>query len=243
MAFSKFKKTNLIYKGKKTVGNRVFCFSFESEKDIKWQAGQHCILYLLTSSSKIIKKPFTIVSSPSENTINVATKFSKETNDIFKKTMLKLKPGDQVFLKGPFGSLTVSDLKKDYAFLTTGMGITAFRSILKELTFLGDIETKITLFFVGNRESHYFKEELNDFKSILRNLTIIYIYKPERITGQIIEETMGQDLLNTYYYLSGSHSLVKSNRRTLLGLGVKKDHIKSNPHLKLKDQLKYLFRN
>ena len=216
--------------GKKLIGPDVYTFSFRPPSNTTWRAGQYGLFEISLSDKKVKRKPFSIASVPTENNITIATRIKKDSQDVFKQALLKIKKGTSLKLRGPIGSMYIKNYHKKYAFLASGISITPFRSILKQLS-LSD-KTKdinIKLFYVGNRENHFFRDDLNEFKSKLPNLEVIYIYKPERITGQVIEEKLGQALFSTVFFLSGSPSLVKNYRRTLEGLGISKKYIKRNP--------------
>lgn len=146
---------------------------------------------------------------------------------------MKLKKGDPIKLRGPIGALHIRRPNHKYALLATGIGITPFRSLLVQLRH-EDKQNKITLFYVGNKDNHFYKEDLAEIKNKMPNVTICYIYKPERITGHIIEEQLGAEIQDTVFLLSGSKSMVKSYRRTLQGLGVPRKRIKSDTFLGLR---------
>ena len=136
-------------------------------------------------------------------------------------------------MRGPVGPLHIGKTTKQYAFLATGIGITPFRAILKQLGH-EEAENKITLFYVGNKDNHFFRDELSEAKSKLPNFSIEYIYKPDRITGHILEDVLGANLTETTFFLSGSSKMVKSYMRTLLGLGIPRKRIKSDIFFRLR---------
>lgn len=218
----------LIFDSKHEIGPSTYSFNFTIPKPIKWHAGQHAILELELPDGKKGFRPFSIASAPGENLIAIGTKINDDNTDLFKQTLFRLKRGTPAWLRGPIGRAYIKHNSEQYGFLTTGIGITPFRAILKQLVLDGNLDTKITLFFVGNKDTHYFKDELNSLKNVLRNFSIEYIYKPERITGQVIEEKLGKDVAQTIFFISGSPALVRNYKRTLLGLGVPRVHIKSS---------------
>jgi ferredoxin-NADP reductase len=228
------KPIGLKYVGKEVIGHQAYSLTFKPTKPFKWQAGQHILLEVLLDSEQRGVESFPIVSAPCEKELKIATKINPDNLNDFKKVLLNLKPGKTINTRGVFGHTIVKKPAVEYAFLTTGIGIATFRAILKQLIADGLTETKITLFFVGDKDSHYFKEELAEFKTTLKNLSIKYIYKPERITGELIANTMGSQLQKTIYFLAGSPTLVRNYRRILLGLGVPRKLVKSNHYLLVK---------
>jgi ferredoxin-NADP reductase len=233
-----FTTVALFYDGKKKIAPSTFSFNFTFKDSISWKAGQYGIFEIRLPGEKRLIRPFSISSAPAERVVTITTKIRLDNSDAFKKALLKLKRGDQVKMRGPIGRLNINNHSKSYVFLTTGVGITPFRAILKQLVMDGELNTDITLFYVGNKESHLFKDELTDLKATLRNFKIIYIYKPDRITGQLIEDSLGNKLFLATYFLSGSPKLVKSYWRTLVGLGIPDKQIKSTQFTRLRLKFK-----
>ena len=222
------KPVQLRYLGKKTLGSNAYIFSFKTEVPLKWKAGQYALLETTSAENQRLREAFPIISAPLENAFKIATRIKPEGHDLFKKSLLKLKIGEEISLRSTFGRTVIKNNLKEYAFLTNGIGIATFRAILKQLILEEKLDTKITLFFVGNKESHYFKNEISEFKTILKNLDVEYIYKPERITGQTLENKLGTHLHSTVYFIAGSPVLVRNYYRILSGLGIKSRLIKSN---------------
>jgi ferredoxin-NADP reductase len=223
-----FKPQKLRYNGKKSLGPNAYIFAFQPLKPLKWKAGQHAILELQLASGRRSVESFPIVSLPAENSFKIATKIIPETRSVFKQALLKLKVGEVINTRGIFGRTIIKNYSKEYAFLAAGIGIANFRPILKQLILDSHTNTKVTLFFVGNKDNHYYKDELQDFATKLKNFEIEYIYKPERITGQVLQAKLGDGLQNITYFIAGAPSIVRNYDRILLGLGIKPRNIKSN---------------
>jgi ferredoxin-NADP reductase len=229
-----FAPVKLIYDSKKEIAPRTYSFNFTTKQHLDWKAGQYGLFELQTSQGKHLIKPFSIASAPSEGVVTITTKIRPDSTDTFKLHLLKLKRGADIKLRGPIGRMHIRHENKQYAFLTTGIGITPFRSILKQMVMDGRLNNHMTLFYVGNKDSHLFRDELADIRAVLRNFKIIYIYKPERITGQLVEDTLGKEMMHTVYFLSGSPSLVRGYLRTLTGLGIPRKNIKRSRFMNLR---------
>lgn len=229
---SLLKPHKITYRGKSQIGPDAYIFDFVAEKPFKWHAGQYASIEIPMPTGRNRRKTFSIASAPLENTLSIATRIIEDRPDIYKKALLGLKKGTQAKLRGPDGPLGIKNHSTHYAFLATGIGVTPFRAILKQITLEGITDFEASLFYVGSRENHFFKDDFSEIKSVLKNLKINYIYKPERITGHLLEESLGKELFDTTFLLAGSPYLVKSYRRTLLGLKVKRKNIISNPFLK-----------
>ncbi len=216
-----------IFKSKKEIAPGVFSFTFQPIKPLTWEAGQHVTIYIKGGTKKNRKRTFSVSSAPSENLITITTRMHSPALSPFKQHLKKLKKGAEISFRGPTGPLITKDETQKYVFLATGIGITPFRAILKEMEFKKS-QTKVTLIFAGNKENHFFRDELSEINAKMKNLTIRYIYKPERLTGQTIEEELKDAIFDSIFFLTGSQRLVKSYRRTLLGLGVKNSKIKDD---------------
>ncbi len=227
------RSTKLVFKAKKQIAPGVWTFSFTSVKPLTWKAGQHGIFFLKTASGKRSFRSFSISSAPSENIISFTTRFTTEPLSGFKQALKKLSKGDTITMRGPIGPLYMRKNSDEYAFLATGIGITPFRALLKEMSATGQ-KNKVTLFFAGNKDNHFFRDELSELNAKMPNLKIKYIYYPERLTGGLIEESLGENLLSTMFFISGSPKTIKGYRRTLSGLGVKRRAIKNDTFFTLK---------
>lgn len=223
----------LTFKRKKRIAPEVYSFTFTPEAPVSWKAGQHGIFEITLLNGKTGRKPFSISSAPSENDITITTRIRPKTTSKFKKALKKLKKGDNAKVRGPLGRMYIKDPFKNYAFLASGIGITPFRAILKQL-YIDNQATKITVFYTGNKENHFFRDEFSEINTKMPNIKFNYIYLPERIRGHNIEETLGAELEETIFFLAGSSAMVKSFRRTLAGLNIPKKHIKSSSFLKLR---------
>lgn len=238
MFLKHFIKThNLIYKGKKIIGPSTYTFYFEPLRPFYWGPGQYGT-FGIKKDKDTIWNSFSIISNVNEKYVVIATNIIKTTENEYKKSLLKIKKGDTIFFKGPKGSFAITDYSKKYAFIATGIGITPFRAILKDLYDKNIKEVNITIFYVGNKDYHFFRDNLSEFKAKLKNLSIVYIYKPDRITGQTIVNTLSKDMFDTKFMIAGSQKMIESYERTLKGLGISNKNITKNTFEPLKTRLK-----
>jgi ferredoxin-NADP reductase len=229
---SLIKPIKLNYKGKTQLSNNAYIFDFLPSKTIEWHAGQHASFEIPMPTGRNRRKTFSIASAPGEGIVSIATRIIEDRPDMYKKSLLRLKKGTEVKMRGPIGPMWIKDYSKHYAMLATGIGITPFRAILKQLALDGITNIEVTLFFVGDKDNHFFKEGFLEIKSVLKNIRLEYIYKPDRITGHLLEEKLGKDLYSTVFLLAGSPNMVKSYSRTLQGLKIRRKNIIRNPFLR-----------
>jgi glycine betaine catabolism B len=115
---------------------------------------------------------FTISSSPTENFIMLSTRIRDSP---YKKRLSTLETGTKVKVRGPEGQFVLhDDYSKPAIFLSGGIGVTPFRSMIKYATDK-QLPLKIIM-FDSNRNSNniLFKQEFDEWASINKNLKIIY---------------------------------------------------------------------
>ena len=115
---------------------------------------------------------FTISSSPTEDFIMFSTKIRDSP---YKKRLSNLEEGTKVKVRGPEGQFVLhQDYSKSAVFLSGGIGVTPFRSMIKYATDK-QLPLKIVMFDSNrNRENTLFKQEFDDWARINKNIEIIY---------------------------------------------------------------------
>ena len=115
---------------------------------------------------------FTISSSPTENFIMFSTRIRDSP---YKRRLSTLSEGAKVKVRGPEGQFVLhEDYSKSAVFLSGGIGVTPFRSMLKYATDM-HLPAKIIMFDSNrNKENILFKKEFDEWVNINKNLKIIY---------------------------------------------------------------------
>ena len=115
---------------------------------------------------------FTISSSPTENFIMFSTRIRDSP---YKKRLSTMEKGNKVKVKGPEGHFVLhQDYTKPAVFLSGGIGVTPFRSMIKYATDM-QLPVKIIMFDSNrNRNNILFKKEFDEWASMNKNLKIIY---------------------------------------------------------------------
>lgn len=125
-------------KARLIAGSRVAegtaAFTFDVGAPFAFDAGQTCDVTIpspLYEDEKGSVRTFSIASSPADSPrVTVATRL---TGSAFKHSLLEASAGLEVELEGPFGSFTLhKNASKPAVFLAGGIGITPFRSIIKD---------------------------------------------------------------------------------------------------------------
>jgi glycine betaine catabolism B len=188
---------------------------------------------------------FTISSSPSENFIMFSTRIRDSP---YKKRLSTLDEGAKVKVRGPEGQFVLhQDYSKPAIFLSGGIGVTPFRSMIKYATDK-QLPARIIMFDSNrNRSNILFKKEFDNWAGINKNLKIIYTISEEeqqheqsistendwkgeygRINKAMILKYLNTDVLNnSIFYICGPPGMLKSMQALLQEeLNIPKERIK-----------------
>ena len=218
----------LKFKERKDNEGDVKSFIFDPQEPMSWKAGQFLIYFLPHENPDIRGKQrfFTISAAPFEKHVMLSTRIFEENRSSFKKALLNLKSGDEVEVKGPDGDFTVGDPSKNFVFIAGGIGITPFRSIIKQLNY----EKKplnITLLYANSDDQFPFKEEFEKIAKENPNFKIHYIVSPKHIDEEVIKETV-PNLSEPIFYVSGPEPMVETLSEMLIKMGIPEERIKTD---------------
>jgi ferredoxin-NADP reductase len=223
--FSIFKKRELLFLESHKESEDVYSFLFEKEKDLTWKAGQYGLFSITHKKIKNPTKPFSVASAPTENIVKITTRISENPSD-FKKALLELKQGMKVKMSGPVGSFSLQD-NSPSLLIAGGIGITPFRSILKQIEAEGNRDEKqIKLLYFDSKKSYIYKDELDD---IAYKTSIIVTYIDSRDSlHQEIDKFNALYKNNGKYFIAGSKSMVDSISSYLQNNHISKQSIKKD---------------
>jgi len=170
-----------LIKKDKVEGTDVMSFKFSNQNDqvqdkplIDYTAGQFAFFDIgeVYNDPKGPIRHFTISSSPTENFIMFSTRIRDSP---YKKRLSTLERGAKVKVRGPEGKFVLhEDYSKPAVFLSGGIGVTPFRTMIKYATDK-QLPVKIIMFDSNrNQDNILFKKEFDDWASINKNLKIIY---------------------------------------------------------------------
>lgn len=161
---------------------------------------------------------YSISSSPTEADIRISF---REGISEFKKALQSITRADRLFIK-QYGNDYDFQLKKNQSsvLIAGGVGIAPFRSMVKEMYDNSDMN-EVTVIYMNQNDNFLFKEELNKWIEVLKNVSIHYIStkeinrkKREKLILSLIKNT------NQNFYISGPPSMVESNEHLLIDNGV-----------------------
>ncbi|RXZ77805.1 FAD-dependent oxidoreductase [Paenibacillaceae bacterium] len=223
--FSIFKKRELLFLESHKESEDVYSFLFEKEKDLTWKAGQYGLFSITHMTIKNSTKPFSMASAPTENIVKITTRISDNPSD-FKKAILELKQGMKVKMSGPVGSFSLQD-NSPSLLIAGGIGITPFRSILKQIEAEGNGDEKqIKLLYFDSKKSYIYKDELDE---VANNISISITYLDSRDDlHQEIDTFNALYKNNGKYFIAGPKSMVDSISGYLKNNNVSKRNIKKD---------------
>ena len=214
--------------GRKPESPGVESFVFKPSAPLTWKAGQylHYVLNHAATDDRGSDRWFTIASAPSERHIMLTTRFAGTKGSTFKKTLKALKLGDSIEATDVDGDFIVTDPRKHYVFIAGGIGITPFRSILKEAVHAGT-PLHATLLYANRNAQVTYKKELETLARRNPGFTIHYLISPQRIDPQTIKQ-LSPDLKKSLFYVSGPEPMVESVGKMLQKMGIPKKRIKQD---------------
>jgi glycine betaine catabolism B len=167
----------------------VMSFKFKNRNDqeqntilLDYTAGQFAFFDIagVYNDPKGPIRHFTISSSPTENYIMFSTRIRDSP---YKKRLSVLDIGTKVKVRGPKGQFVLhEDYSKPAIFLSGGIGVTPFRSMIRYATDK-QLPIKIIMFDSNrNRNNILFKQEFDEWANINKNLKIIYTISEDNIS-------------------------------------------------------------
>lgn len=209
----------------------VKSFRFARPVGFDYKAGQFMFV-TLEVGKQMMRKPFTISSSPTEEEFIEFTK--KFTGHPFSNGLDVLKVGDLVKLDAPHGDFTFEGEFSKIGLLSGGIGITPLRSMCK---FCADrhLSTKVTLIYGNRTEAGIaFREEFEAMQRHGRDFKVVFTLNEagagwSGLVGKIDVDMVKReipDYLETVFYICGPPAMVEAMDALLGILGVSEENVK-----------------
>ncbi len=226
---------SLLLKERQTLeGTDILTLKFnKQEKDgpnriLEYTAGQFAFFDIgnVHNDPKGPIRHFTIASSPTEDFILISTRIRDSP---YKKRLDSLQQGTTVKVRGPEGTFTLhEDYSKPAVFLSGGIGVTPFRSMIKYAT---DKNLPVRIFMFDsnrNQQNILYKTEFDKCAKSNKNLRIIYtVTEEEKMVedwegekGRIDEAMLKKylqpaDFKDSIFYICGPPAMVKAMQQML----------------------------
>jgi len=208
----------------------------DGHEGMSFEAGQFA---WITNESPFIfrENPFSF-STSSESDDKVIGFTIKELGD-FTKTIKNFKPGDIVYVDGPYGTFSMDEHRcKEMVYIAGGIGSAPVMSMLRTLADR-NCEKKM-IFFYGNPtwESVIFREELEELEQKLNLKLVNVLEKPpegwegERgfINADILQRYLPENYKESTYFLCGPLPMIEAVEGALHKIHVPVLHIFSEQY-------------
>lgn len=136
-------------------------FILEPSEPVTWEAGQymHYVFPHDNEDARGHERWFTISSAPFEKHLMITTRFAAEKGSTFKTALKALDIGQELEADGPKGKFTMGDVNKKHIFISGGIGITPYRSMLQQLDH-DNQPINVELLYANRDENFVFGDEL-----------------------------------------------------------------------------------
>ena len=216
------------------LGTKTFLFKPEGLAGAV--AGQYLIVKLdVPADLRRGSRSFTMANAPTEERVMITTRIRDSSP--FKQAFASLRPGDRIAAKGPFGKFTLHAEDAPALFLAGGIGVTPFRSIVKDALDTGRATPMILLTSDRVPEAISFRQEMEAwtlehptfrlFRTATRPDESSHAWSGRvgRIDVAWIREQV-PDLGAIIAYVAGPPSFVAQLRGTLPSLGISDDRLR-----------------
>ncbi len=226
-------------KQQEEVAQGTIAFHFEKPAEFQFKPGQFLNLILLDppeTDAEGNARSFSIASAPEEDDLMVTTRMR---DTAFKRVLGRMPLGTEVKIGGPFGSFTLHrDESRPAVFLTGGIGVTPFRSMVVNAT-RDKLGHRLFLFYSNRRpEDAAFLDELQQLEKQNPNYkfvaTMTQMEKSEQAwngrTGYIDRAMLSEvvpDWRAPIYYSAGPPEMVAAMRKLLEENDVSEDNIRT----------------
>jgi ferredoxin-NADP reductase len=205
--------------------DNVWAFRFEPSEPLPRTAGQYIRVELPHDNpdDEGTKRWFTVSSAPYEDIMQITTRVTDST---FKQALAVLPVGGELHLiEKPEGDFVWEDSDKPLVFVAGGIGITPFRSILKQRAHDG-LPLNVTLVYGNRTEDIVFKDELESYAAKDPRFLVHYVTgKP--LTAQSLAELVPA-LNSSLVYVSGPEPMVDALSDELKAAGLPEDQVKQD---------------
>jgi ferredoxin-NADP reductase len=190
---------------KEQIAPQVITFTWNAPEPVIWRAGQYGVFYLPHPNSDTSgpERFFTIVNPPYLSQVAFTTRIS---NSSYKQALATMQPGDTIELQSIGGEFVLEDQQLPLIFMASGIGITPFRSILRELDHQHQ-DIRATVLYQHRSNEVLFANELETLQSAHPQLSIIHLDRPDQINQTYLNTLPA--LHASQIYISGPIPIVE----------------------------------
>jgi ferredoxin-NADP reductase len=195
----------LILINKEHLLDNIWAFRFKPSEPLTWTPGQYIRVELPHDQpdEQGTKRWFTVSSAPYEGFVQITTRVTEST---FKQALSALSEGDALqLIENPEGDFVWQDSELPKIFVAGGIGVTPFRSILKQRAH-DNLPLNVTLIYGSRIADVPFKDELAEWAAHDPQFKVQYVVGPPLTAEHLAElqPTLNQSLV----YVSGPEPMV-----------------------------------
>lgn len=205
--------------------DNVWAFRFTPSEPFAWTAGQYVRVELPHDNpdEEGTKRWFTNSAAPFEGIMQITTRVTAST---FKQALAKLEPGDSLqLIENPEGDFVWEDSSLPMVFVAGGIGVTPFRSILKQRAHEGQ-PLNVTLVYGSRTADVPFKDEFEQLKAADPRLKIHYAVGSP-LTAEALAGLV-PDLNQSLVYISGPEPMIEALGKDLKDHGLPEAQLKQD---------------
>lgn len=213
----------VILQGSEKVAEGTMAFRFARPRGFDFKAGQAVQLTLENGEQRL----FSLASAPFEEHLLVATRM--RANSTFKSALAAAPLGTKVRLEGPTGDFTLhEDAARPALFIAGGIGITPFRSMLRQAMHERSQRRLVLAYSNRTRELAAFLPELEDMARANPAFRLhALMTDSEGMLDAARLQHFAAGLGKPVYYVVGPPGMVFGMQETLSAAGVPDDDIRS----------------
>ena len=200
------------------------------EDKFDFYGGQYAAFSFKRFGRRTPARCFSLASSPTDKVVRLAMRISGK----FTRAATHLKPGDTVYLQGPYGNFVLDQDDTGIVMLACGIGITPFLSMIRLATSI-KLNTPMTLVY-SNRSagSTPFYEELESLAANNPKFEVSFLASDgsnkDKVRGGVIDETYIEKLTDfeyqgSTYMICGPSGFITKVHDMLVNRGVGRDKI------------------
>lgn len=205
--------------------DNIWAFRFKPDKSVSWVPGQYIQVELEHENpdDEGVKRWFTVSSAPFDGFLQITTRVTQST---FKQALSRLLIGGTLpMIEEPHGDFVWLDTDRPLVFVAGGIGITPFRSILRQRAHDGQ-PLNVTLIYGNRTDAIVFKDELDDYAAKDPGLEVQYVIGEPLDAKKLISTV--PHFLDSLVYISGPEPMIEALGADLRKAGLPESQLKED---------------
>lgn len=222
-------KLILILSKKTQLATNIYDFVFKLDQKFLFLPGQYMEWTLghKKVDSRGNRRYFTLASAPTEGNLRIGVRVSDPSSS-FKNELLNMKNGDKIVAGSLSGDFVLpQDPGRKVVFIAGGIGITPFRSIIKNMVDKAEKRDIVLFYSIKNTEDGVYMGVFRAAQGLGLRTFVNVSSQSGPITKEIIAGQVA-DFKQRTFYLSGPPGMVDAFEKTLLEMGLRKSQIKTD---------------